>query len=137
MIIDYRFYRFLDINWELYQKGLQKRRKKLAQKVRKIFFVFSVWSLNGMMPEKHHVLKCKMDHDFYGLWPYPPQTPPPDIVFFRIWKFTPIFSFANMTTNGWNNFYIWSNSKIYLSCSLILTFFFPGFGPCKLLSKLS
>ena len=76
----------------------------------------------------------------YFLWSFdkpPPGPPPPGMVFLRIKKITPIFSFGNKITNGWNKFYIWSHSKILFFCSLILTFFFPGFGPLRLLSKLS
>ena len=72
------------------------------------------------------------------LWSFAkPPSDPPRYGLFTDKKITPIFSFGNKISNGWNKFYIWSHSKILFFCSLILTFFFPGFGPLRLLSKLS
>ena len=41
-------------------------------------------------------------------------------------KFSPIFSFGNKTTNGWNYFHTWSQPKILIIFTLA---FPPGSGP--------
>ena len=66
----------------------------------------SIYSLDRYGCTKNQVEK-------YGLLPNPPQTHPPPTVLatvagiFPAKKFSPYFSFRNMTTHEWNKFYSW------------------------------